>query len=49
MYQKIFRGRPQIGRIFAIRICDKVIISRICNNLIKVYLSDKKTISYIFK
>lgn len=40
MYQKIFRGRPQIGRIFAILICDKSIITRICSNLIKIYLSD---------
>ena len=49
MYQKIFRGRQQIGRIFAIHICDKGIITKICNNLIKICLSDKKTISYVLK
>ena len=28
---------------------DKGIITRICNNLIKICLSDKKTISYVLK
>lgn len=45
---KIFRGRPQIGRIFAIHICDKSIITRICSNLIKIYLSIKRPYHHIF-